>query len=224
MATTVTYKGQVLVTVDNSTKVLETSGTWCEDDFTLVDVSGGGSSVDYSFMLKDYEVSTGKWAIDRGVLNYIKTGGCLHIIMDIQQSAVVSGDREVLSFGADALTAWAPSTNCSVFGMMYNNKSGSDTGRNHFALRVRGSSVNATVYIEDYADIDTTLDIKLYSDRLVNVKTGNTYYYSQGDTNLVTLGTAMTNLCSYSYISVGCNQSSNRWSGNIVDLFAIEDQ
>lgn len=44
MATTVTYKGQVLVTVDNSTKVLETSGTWCEDDFTLVDVSGGGGS------------------------------------------------------------------------------------------------------------------------------------------------------------------------------------
>lgn len=43
MATTVTYKGQVLVTVDNSTKVLETSGTWCEDDFTLTDVSGGGS-------------------------------------------------------------------------------------------------------------------------------------------------------------------------------------
>lgn len=42
MATTVSYKGQVLVTVDNSTKVLETSGTWCEDDFTLTDVSGGG--------------------------------------------------------------------------------------------------------------------------------------------------------------------------------------
>lgn len=44
MATTVTYKGQVLVTVDNSTKVLETSGTWCEDDFTLTDVGGGGDS------------------------------------------------------------------------------------------------------------------------------------------------------------------------------------
>lgn len=44
MATTVQYKGQVLVTVDNSTKVLETSGTWCEDDFTLVDVSGGGTT------------------------------------------------------------------------------------------------------------------------------------------------------------------------------------
>lgn len=42
MATTVTYKGQTLATVDNQTKVLETAGTWCEDDFTLTDVSGGG--------------------------------------------------------------------------------------------------------------------------------------------------------------------------------------
>lgn len=42
MATTVTYKGQTLTTVDNDTKVLETAGTWVEDDFTLTDVSGGG--------------------------------------------------------------------------------------------------------------------------------------------------------------------------------------
>ena len=43
MATTVTYKGATLTTVDNQTKVLETAGKWCEDDFTLVDVSGGGT-------------------------------------------------------------------------------------------------------------------------------------------------------------------------------------
>lgn len=42
MAVTVTYKGATLTTVDNETKVLETAGTWVEDDFTLVDVSGGG--------------------------------------------------------------------------------------------------------------------------------------------------------------------------------------
>ena len=42
MATTVTYKGATLTTVDNQTKVLETAGTWMEDDLTLVDVSGGG--------------------------------------------------------------------------------------------------------------------------------------------------------------------------------------
>lgn len=43
MATTVTYKGATLTTVDNATKVLQTAGKWCEDDFTLVDVSGGGT-------------------------------------------------------------------------------------------------------------------------------------------------------------------------------------
>ena len=43
MATTVTYKGRVLVTVDNQTKVLETSGTWMEDDLTLTDSSGSGT-------------------------------------------------------------------------------------------------------------------------------------------------------------------------------------
>lgn len=44
MATTVTYKGATLTTVDNATKVLQTAGKWCEDDFTLVDVSGGGTT------------------------------------------------------------------------------------------------------------------------------------------------------------------------------------
>ena len=42
MATTVTYKGQTLATVENATKTLQTAGKWCEDDFTLTDVSGGG--------------------------------------------------------------------------------------------------------------------------------------------------------------------------------------
>lgn len=42
MATTVSYKGSTLTTVDNQTKVLQTAGTWMEDDLTLVDVSGGG--------------------------------------------------------------------------------------------------------------------------------------------------------------------------------------
>ena len=39
MATTVTYKGNTLVTVDNNTKTLLTAGKYCEDDFTLTDVS-----------------------------------------------------------------------------------------------------------------------------------------------------------------------------------------
>lgn len=43
MATTVTYKGQTLATVENQTKTLQTAGTWCEDDFTLTDVTQGGA-------------------------------------------------------------------------------------------------------------------------------------------------------------------------------------
>lgn len=46
MATTVTYKGQTLATVENQTKTLQTAGTWVEDDFTLTDVTQGGSGMD----------------------------------------------------------------------------------------------------------------------------------------------------------------------------------
>lgn len=45
MSTTVTYKGATLATVDNATVTLETAGKYCEDDFTLTDVSGGGGGV-----------------------------------------------------------------------------------------------------------------------------------------------------------------------------------
>lgn len=70
MATTVQYKGQVLVTVDNSTKVLETSGKWCEDDFTLTDVSSGGYTIDdiISRNITGDIVYTGNVALPEGVL------------------------------------------------------------------------------------------------------------------------------------------------------------
>lgn len=42
MSTTVTYKGSVITTAENNTKVLETANTWLEDDITLVDVTSGG--------------------------------------------------------------------------------------------------------------------------------------------------------------------------------------
>ena len=42
MSTTVTYKGSTLTTVNNQTRVLETGGTWLEDDITLTDVTQGG--------------------------------------------------------------------------------------------------------------------------------------------------------------------------------------
>lgn len=45
MSTTVTYKGSVITTAENNTKVLETANTWLEDDITLVDTTSGGGGV-----------------------------------------------------------------------------------------------------------------------------------------------------------------------------------
>ena len=42
MSTTVTYKGSTLTTVNNQTRVLNTSGKWLEGDITLTDVTQGG--------------------------------------------------------------------------------------------------------------------------------------------------------------------------------------
>lgn len=39
MSATVTYKGNTLTTVNNETKILETAGTWLEDDITIEDSS-----------------------------------------------------------------------------------------------------------------------------------------------------------------------------------------
>lgn len=56
MATTVTYKGQTLATVENQTKTLQTAGTWVEDDFTLTDVTQGGG-ITAEGVLRDLEPS-----------------------------------------------------------------------------------------------------------------------------------------------------------------------
>ena len=53
MSTTVSYKGQTLTTADNETKVLETAGTWLEDDITIVDVSSGGGGTTRYIVLYD---------------------------------------------------------------------------------------------------------------------------------------------------------------------------
>lgn len=45
MSTTVAYKGSTIATVSNATKKLLTAGKYMEDDLTLTDVSGGGSTL-----------------------------------------------------------------------------------------------------------------------------------------------------------------------------------
>ena len=56
MSTTVTYKGQMLTTVENQTKTLQTAGTWVEGDFTLTDVTQGGGVTPTGFV-EEYSVT-----------------------------------------------------------------------------------------------------------------------------------------------------------------------
>ncbi len=44
MSSTVTYKGSTLTTVNNQTRVLNTKGTWLEDDITITDVTSSSVS------------------------------------------------------------------------------------------------------------------------------------------------------------------------------------
>lgn len=55
MSTTVTYEGETITTVSNSTATLQTSGKWLTDNITIVDVSSGsdpdGDSLGYGWAL-----------------------------------------------------------------------------------------------------------------------------------------------------------------------------
>ena len=180
----------------------------------------GGGSVATSFALKDYKVPNKQWVMPDAVDNYIKTGGCVHIVVTVPPtSPLVSSANEIASIGRGELNAWSPTTNCSMFGAIYADID--DTGINSFNLRLRGSTLDGHFKTYPYADANGKIDLKLYSDRFVNVLTNTTTYYSSSS-DFSAIATAMTNLCNYSYISIGCNQLGARWTGNIVSLFAIE--
>lgn len=55
MSTTVTYKGNTLVTVSNNTKTLKTAGKYMEGDVVLTDVSGGSSASKKQIDFIDYD-------------------------------------------------------------------------------------------------------------------------------------------------------------------------
>lgn len=87
MTTTVTYKGATLTTVDNQTRTLTTSGKYLEDNITLTDVSGGGSS--------DFSIATVSFVLPVG--NYTGLGGGA-IIVDNDQLSIkteVAGEESV---------------------------------------------------------------------------------------------------------------------------------
>lgn len=97
MSTTVSYKGATITEVNNNTKVLETAGTWLEDDITLVDVTSGGGS---SPVINPLSVTeNGTYTVPSGVdgyspvtVNVQSSGGGGIDINDLASNAEPSGN------------------------------------------------------------------------------------------------------------------------------------
>jgi len=57
MSSTMYYKGQILTTADNQTRVLKTGGKYLEDDLTLEDISSGGGGLVHLTSLPTIEIA-----------------------------------------------------------------------------------------------------------------------------------------------------------------------
>ena len=213
----ISYKGNTIASMSASgAKTLLTKGKYCEDDINVVYMKSG-TAPDTSFSLKNFKVPSNKWVVDQAVDNLLRSGGCIHIKFTVPET-LVSTDTEVISIGADALSSWTPSTNCSMFGAIYNLNNA-----NTFQLRIRGTSLNSFFSLSLYEDANREFEVKIYSDRLINVKTNTTYLFSDyPGTVWDALNTAITNLCTHEFISVGVNQMSTRYAGKMISIFAIE--
>lgn len=171
-----------------------------------IPTGGGGDNA--VFALKDFVIGPNKWTAQNGIPNVLKTGGCLHIVFTKQTNSSSSG-LSIFSFGVGALTAWSP--NASSPSCYINVSSKSDVVQ----MYVRGVG-NNTFTLTSYADSNGKVDLKLYSDRFVNVNTGVTGRYHTD------VQACMTAVSSPDYISVGQNQS-NTFAGFLITLIALEE-
>lgn len=172
-------------------------------------ISGGGvSSV---FRLEDFKMPSAKWLIQNAIPNVLKTGGCIHI-----KATLINGASDVqqICFGYGALSAWAPTNYVIALLMDYKTGTGSP-----MRIRLRGPSIDGTITLSTYFDANNTVDVKIYSSKLVDVNTGSEYALSSFGTGVTS---AMTDLLTQPYLSVGQNYQTPP-SGHILPLFAFEE-
>lgn len=169
-------------------------------------ISGGsGNSV---FEANDVVMPSSKFSWQNSLPNVLADGGCIHYKYTLQANTNTSNDRAILCFGYGALSAWSPGTsNPSAYVNI-------GKGTSNMTVYLRGVS-NVNIYLHDYAQ-NGEVDIKLYSDHMFNVKTGNTISYTAAQQDFFTA------LAAKSYLSVGCNQS-DPLTGAVITKFALED-
>lgn len=171
----------------------------------------GGSGVSSVFRLEDYKFASAKWILQNGVPNVLKTGGCIHIKATHTSH---STDDQLIGFGYGALSIWTPANYVACYVLDYNTAE-TDSMR----IRFRGQRIDGTIKLSAYYDSNNVVDVKLYSDKLVDVNTGTEYALSTFDTGVTS---AMTSLLTQNYLSVGQNYQAPV-SGTILPIFALEE-
>ena len=157
MSTTVKYKGETLTTVSNTTKTLETKGTWLEDDIELTDVSGGGSTLGTKSITNNGTYNASSDNLD----------GYSQVTVSVPASAVDSGTKSITANGNNQDVVGYAAVNVNV----PNSYSAGDEGK----VVSSGALVAQTAH----ADVTPTT-----SDQTIDTTTNNSIKV-KGDANLV---------------------------------------
>ena len=150
MSTTVSYKGQTLTTVSNDTKTLLTEGKYLEDDLTLVDDSGGGSTLITKSISANGTYNASSDSAD----------GYSQVTVAVPASAVDTGTKSITSNGTHDVVGYA-----SASVAVPNSYSASDEGK----VVSNGALVAQT---SDTVTTNDTYDTTLINSLTVNVSGG----------------------------------------------------
>lgn len=128
MSATVTYKGETLTTATNQTRVLETEGTYLEDDITITDVTGAAPSG-----TKNISITTNGTTTE-DVTSYATAS----ITTAVPASAVDSGTKSISTNGTHDVIGYA-SANVAV------PASAVDTGTKSISISSNGTTTHDVV-------------------------------------------------------------------------------
>lgn len=157
MSTTVSYKGQTLTTVSNDTKTLLTEGKYLEDDLTLTDVSGGGSTLITKNISANGTYNASSDSAD----------GYSQVNVAVPASAVDSGTKSITANGSNQDVVGYAAVDVAV----PNSYSASDEGK----VVSNGALVAQTAH----ADVTPTT-----SDQTIDTTTNNSIKV-KGDADLI---------------------------------------
>lgn len=162
MSATVTYKGETLTTATNQTRVLETEGTYLEDDITITDVTGAAPSGTKNISI------TANGTTTEDVTSYATAS----ITTAVPASAVDSGTKSI-SISSNGTTTHdvVGYASASITASVPNSYSASDEGK----VVSSGALVSQTAH----ADVTPTT-----SDQTIDTTTNNSIKV-KGDADLV---------------------------------------